>query len=345
MKTTMMGIVSAAFAIGANVCNPSHAQSVSEFFSDRQVAIVVGHEAGTGFDVYSRVIVRHMGRHIPGNPNMIVQNMPGASGIKAANWLYSVAPSDGTVMATFSQNVPLEPLFGNPSAKFDSLKFNWIGHMDKSVAICGISRGSGIDKFDDLLKREVLFGATGATGPLVKSANAVANLFGAKIKPIIGYKGSASVKNAIQRGEVHGICGLPWSTVTSFWLDELKSGNFRPILQLSGDRSEELKDVPHARELSKTEEQRSLYNIIFGIYEIGRFYLMPPGVPGDRVSAMRRAFIDMTKDERFLADARRARIDVNPQSGEVLAATLAEILSTPPDVVQRAKEVTLNQPK
>ena len=222
-----------------------------DFYKGRTVSIVIGHEVGTGFDIYGRVLARHLSRHIPGNPSMVVQNMVGASGIAAANWLYNVAPKDGTVLATFVHTVPFEPLFGNSIAKYDPAKLSWIGNMEESVGTCGVSPASGITKFDELREKEVVFGATGATGPLGKFALAVKNLLGAKIKLVYGYKGSASVKIAFQRGEVHGVCALPISTLKSFWRDELNSGRFKPIIQLSGKKKRRACGHPARRRLRR----------------------------------------------------------------------------------------------
>src|SRR5262245_51245570 len=210
------------------------ADEVADFYKGKTFTIVVGHEVGTGFDIYARTLARHVGRHIPGHPNVVVQNMNGASGLTSANWLYNIAPRDGLVMATFVQSVPFEPLYGNAAARFDPARSTWIGNLEESIGVCGVSKASGITNFDDLLTRETILAGTGATGPLGKASLAVKNLLGAKIKLVTGYQGSASVKLAMQRGEVGGICGLPMSTITSFWKDDYESGNFKPILQLSG---------------------------------------------------------------------------------------------------------------
>lgn len=316
------------------------ADAVADFYKGKSVNIVVGHEVGTGFDVYSRVLIRHMGRYIPGNPNMIVQNMLGASGVTSANWLYNVAPKDGTVMATFAQTVPLEPLFGNQSARYEASRMVWIGNMESSIAICGVTKASGIQSFDDMRKREVLMGATGATGPLVKSALAVKNLLGAQIRVIGGYKGSADVKLAMNRGEVQGICGLPWSTVKSFWKTELEAGDFKPIIQISGEKSSEIGDIPHARDFVKTERDRALSGLLFGVQELGRVYAAPPETPVERVAALRKAFMDTMADKEFLSDATKTGIDIIPMNGEVLTRMWAEFLSTPPAIVEEAKKAT-----
>jgi len=338
-RKNLIGGAIAAFIVSAPVMHAAVADEVSDFYKGKTVTIVVGHEAGTGFDIYSRVVIRHMGRHIPGNPDMLVQNMPGASGIVSANWLYNIAPKDGTVMAIFTQNVPLEPLFGNKRAKFDTAKMVWVGNMEKSVAVCGVSKAAGVKSFADLQNKETVFGATGATGPLMKSALAVKNLLGAKIRIISGYKGSASVKNAMQRGEVMGICGLPWSTVKSFWRQEVQSGDFFPILQLSGERSAELGGIAHVDDFIKNDEQRKLFNIIFGVQALGRAYVLPPDVPKARIGALRKAFMATMADAQFLADAKKTDIDIQPSPGEVVDKMWAEFTSTPQSIIARVKQV------
>jgi tripartite-type tricarboxylate transporter receptor subunit TctC len=313
------------------------AQTVGDFYKGRNVAIVVGHEVGTGFDIYARVLARHFGRHVPGNPGIVVQNMVGASGITAANWLANVAPKDGTAIATFVHTVPFEPLFGNAAAKFDPAKLTWIGNMEESVGTCGVSSASGITAFEQLLEKEVVFGATGATGPLSKFAFAVRNLIGAKIKVVHGYKGSASVKIAIQRGEVHGVCALPISTLRSFWRDELDSGRFKPIIQLSGKKSGDLAGIPHVDDFAKADDDRQLFGLIFGAQSLGRIFVSPAEVPVERAKALRQAFMATMADQQFLADAKATQIDIVPNTGEEVAAMIARYASTPKAVVERAK--------
>ena len=236
---------------------PAAADEVADFYKGKTFTIVVGHEVGTGFDVYARTLQRHLSRHIPGNPNVVVQNMPGASGINAANWLYNIAPKDGSVMATFVYTVPFEPLMGK-AARFEAAKFTWIGNMEESVGVCGVSKAAGIDRFDDMRTKETIIGGTATTGPLTKSALAVRNLLGAKMKIVSGYKGSADVKLAIGRGEVHGICGLAMSTITSFWREDYEAGNFRPIIQLSGRKQASLKDIPHVDDYARSDDDRQV---------------------------------------------------------------------------------------
>jgi tripartite-type tricarboxylate transporter receptor subunit TctC len=329
-----IGAVIAAVAWGA----PVSANEVADFYKGKTVTIVVGHQVGTGFDIYARAMAPHFTRHMPGNPNVIVQNMLGASGLAAANWMANVAPKDGTVMATFVHTVAFEPVFGNAKAQYDPAKLAWIGNMEESIGTCGVTKASGIAKFDDLLAKEAVFGATGATGPLGTFAQAVRNLIGAKLKVVYGYKGSAEVKLAMNRGEVQGICGLPLSTIKSFWADEYKSGEFRPVIQLSGKPSAELKGLPHVDSFAKTEEDKHVFGLIFGAQSLGRVYVGPPGQPETRVKALRDALMATMKDEKFLADAAKAKIDIDPMTGEEVAAMIAKLSAVPPAVVTRAKQ-------
>jgi tripartite-type tricarboxylate transporter receptor subunit TctC len=312
------------------------ADEVADFYRGKTVSLVVGHEVGTGFDVYGRVLARHLSRHIPGSPSVVVQNMVGASGMIAANWLYNVAPKDGTVVATFSPTVPTDPLLSSAAARFDPAQFSWIGSIAESASICGVSRASGLET-GDLLTRDSVFGATGTSGPFAKFTFAVKNLLGARIKVVTGYKGSADTKIAIQRGEVQGICGLPFSTVTSFWRDDYESGAFKPILQLNGQKLSALGGIAHVDDYAKTAEDRQVFGLIFGVHGLGRLYVAPPAIPQARRNALRAAFTATLKDAQLLADAAQTKIDINPGSGEEVAAFLARIFASSPAVVERAK--------
>jgi tripartite-type tricarboxylate transporter receptor subunit TctC len=317
---------------------PAVADELADFYTGKTISIVVGHEVGTGFDIYARTLARHFGRHIPGNPGVVVQNMVGASGVTAANWLNDIAAKDGTVMATFVHTVAFEPLFGNRSARFDPAKLAWIGNMEESIGLCGVSKASGIARFEELLERETIFGATGATGPLGKFALALKNLVGAKLKVIHGYKGSASVKVAMQRGEVQGICGLPLSTVKSFWRDDYESGQFKPVIRLSGNPHPELKGIPHVDDYAKGEDDRQVFGLIFGAQVLGRAFVSPPGQPPARTRALRAGLMSTMKDAQFLAEAAKAQIDIEPMTGETVEALIARFTASSPAVVERAKK-------
>ena len=329
--------LAAGAIIIANV-QPATADEIADFYKGRTLTIVVGHEVGSGFDVYARTLQRHLSRHLAGNPNVVVQNMNGASGLTAANWLFNIAPRDGTVISTFVYSVPIEALMGNPAAKFEPAKFTWIGNMEESVGVCGVSKAADIAKFDDMLTKESIFGATAAAGPFAKASLTLRNLLGVKLKLVSGYKGSADMKLAIGRGEVHGICGLPMSTITSFWREEYENGNFRPIVQLSGGRQEAVKNLPHVNEYAKSEQDRQVLELVLGTQALGRLYASPPGIPTARKEALRAALSATMKDPEFLADAAKTKIDISPMSGAAVETFIARLSSVPSVVVERAKQ-------
>lgn len=327
----------AAAAVAASTALPAAADPVAEFYKGRTLTVLVGQEPGTGFDIYGRTLARHLGRLIPGNPSVVVQNMPGASGVNSFNWLGNIAPRDGTVMGTSSQNVVVEALFGNTAAKYDVTRFNWIGNMEESAAVCGFTPDAGVAGVDDLLAREVVVGATGPTGPIGQSARALNAIVGTRLKIIYGYKGTASIKQAMQSREVKGICGLPWSTIKSFWKDMLDDGSFRPVIQLSARRQAELGAIAHIDDHVRTDEARQLVELIYGQLVLGRIFAMPPGVPAERVAALRAAFMATTKDAELAADMEKAGFEVSPVSGEDIDALIKRVYAAPKEAIDRAR--------
>jgi tripartite-type tricarboxylate transporter receptor subunit TctC len=316
---------------------PAAADAVADFYKGKTVTIAVAHEVGTGFDLYARVLQRHLRRHIPGNPGVVVQNMIGAGGIAAANWLYNVAPKDGTALSTFEYSVPFEPLMGSTAARYEPAKFTWIGNMEEGVAICGVAKASGIARFDDMRTNETIFGGAASNGALVRSALAVRNLLGVKMKVVPGYKGSASVKLAITRGEVQGVCSLLMSTITSGWREDYESGNFYPVLQLSG-RARIGADIPHVDDFAKTEEDQQVFGLIFGVQALGKPYAGPPGMPGDRRDALRAALSATMADAEFIAEASKAQMDIAPMTGQEVEAFIARVSAASPAVIERVKQ-------
>jgi tripartite-type tricarboxylate transporter receptor subunit TctC len=331
--------VLAALALALCV-QPASAQDAERFYAGRKLSVVIGHEVGTGFDLYGRALARHIGRFIPGNPNPVPENMIGVAGFAAANWLYNVAAKDGSVMAIFAHTAPFEPLLGKGTGRFDASKFNWIGNMDTVVGVCGVWDHAGIAKFDDLFTKEMLFGAGGAGsgGPLTQFPTALRRLLGVKIKLIQGYKGSAEIRLAMARGELQGVCGIPISTLKTEWKDDFNAGRFKVILQLGRDRHPDLGGIPHVYDYTKTAEDRQVFDLIFGLQAIGRPFAAPPDVPADRVRALRAAFMAMTKDAGFLAEAAKVSLDVSPSPGEDVQAFVTRMYASPKPVVERARD-------
>ena len=328
----------------------TRADEVADFYQGKSLTLLVGHEAGTGFDVYGRMLARHIGRHIPGRPNVVVQNMAGAGGVTAANWVANIAPRDGSLIATVVHIVMLdqqlftggEPLAGarptgQPRTQFDPNRFNWIGNIEQSVATCGVSRASGVQKFDELLTRETVFGGSAVGGALSLGTYALKNLLGARLKIVQGYKGSADLKLAFVRGEIEGICGLPISTLKTNWRDVVESGLYRPVIQLNHDPHPMLAGLPHLYDYAKSEEDRQVFDLLFGSAVLGRIYMTPPEVPPARVAALRAAFMATMQDAGFLAAAEAGQLEVSPASGEVVAEQLARYTSVSPAVAERAR--------
>jgi tripartite-type tricarboxylate transporter receptor subunit TctC len=335
LKVAWAAALAFAFSVQAGV-----AQDVERFYAGRKLPVVIGHEVGTGFDLYGRVLVRHMGRFIPGNPNLVPENMIGVAGLAAANWLYNVAAKDGSVIAHFAHTAPFEPLLGKGAGRFDAAKFTWVGNMDAVAGVCGVWDHAGVAKFDDLFTREVIVGAGGAgtSGPLTQFPTALRRLLGVKLKLIQGYKGSAEIRLALARGELQGVCGIPVSTLKTEWKDDWGTGRFKIILQLGRERHPALGDVPHVYDYTKTAEDRQVFDLIFGLQAMGRPFAAPPGVPAERVAALRQAFMAMTKDDRFQAEASKLSLDVSPTTGEAVQEFVTRIYASPKAVVERAKD-------
>ncbi|MFN4281720.1 MAG: Bug family tripartite tricarboxylate transporter substrate binding protein [Alphaproteobacteria bacterium] len=340
MSTHARGVAAILSAI-AGLAFPAvaAADAVADFYKGKSVSFIVGHEAGTGYDSYARALGRHMGRHIGGNPGFVVQNMPGASGLNAANWLYNVAAKDGSVIATMANTAPFEPLLGRGAAQFDPVKFGWIGNMDENVGICGVWHTTGITSFDQLLQSDLKFGATTATSPFSQSINALRNILGAKFSGVEGYSGANAVKLALARGEVFGACGISLSSLQTQWKDDLDAKRFVPLAHFAVNPRPDLVGVKHIYDYAKTDEQRQLFDLIFGRHMLGRPVLAPPNLPEERKAALRKAFLATMKDAAFLADAEKMKLDIGPTSGEEIERFIARFFDTPRDVVEKANRV------
>jgi tripartite-type tricarboxylate transporter receptor subunit TctC len=320
----------------AAIAQPTNTDAVADFYRGKTLTIVVGHEAGTGYDFFARTLARYIGRHLPGNLNAVVQNMQGAGGLKAANWLYNVAPKDGTTVSVFAPEAAFKPLFGDPAALFDSVKFGWIGNMDESIGTCAVSEQSGIASLDHLLKRDALFGATGTAAPTSQMTYGLINFVGARIKVVQGYKGTADVRIALTRGEIDGACGPSVSTLKTQWKDEMASGRIRPIVQFGIKKSPDLPGVPGIYDYAKSAADREVFDIAFGTHALGRPLLAPPDVAPDRVRALRVAFDKTMQDPDYLADIGKLGLATITSSGEEAEALVRRFFGYPKSVIENA---------
>ncbi len=335
-------IVRAALAAVAvlGLCAPAAAQSGADFYRGKTIRFLVGYGAGTGYDVYMRVVQRHMGKHLPGKPTVIPENMPGAGGLVMTNYLYNVAARDGTVIGMPSRDLVTEPLHGNEAAKFDALKFNWIGSVSSDVALCLGWRASGANTLQDAMTREIKLGGNGpqtGSGVMPRMLNA---LIGTKFKTYNGYPDSAAVGMAMEQGEVEGYCGFTLGSVRSARPQWLEKNLVSIMMQMAPVSHPDLKTTPNPQDLLKDEDARQAYLLVWGAGGMGRPIAAPPGVPADRVAALRRAFQDVLADPAFLEDVKTSRIDVDgPTDGAAVEALIRQLYATPRRVVDRVTEL------
>ncbi len=277
-------------------------QPVADFYKDKRLRIIVSSTPGGGYDTYARLLARHIVDHIPGRPTAIVQNMPGGGGVVATNYLYNVAPKDGTVFANIQRTVPFLPLFGHKGPKFDPVKLNWLGSLNNEVTVCIARKDAPVKNYQDLLKTEMIVGGSGPNDTETVPA-LVNNLLGAKFKIVAGYPSSTAVELAMQRKEVHGLCSSFGSTKAS---NPNWKNDYNLIIQSSTEKHPDLPDVPLAMELAKNPADRQIMELNDARLVIGRPFVLPPDIPADRLSALRKAFMDMTKDKKFMSDADQA---------------------------------------
>jgi tripartite-type tricarboxylate transporter receptor subunit TctC len=321
---------------------PASAQ-VERFYKGRSVDMIIGYSVGGGYDTYARVIARHMGKHIPGNPTIVPKNMPGAGSLKAANFIYNAAPKDGGVIGTFARGLPMEPLLGGEGTQFEADKFTWIGSANNEISVCASWHTSPIKTWNDLLKQELIVGGTGSGADTDTFPIVLKNVLDAKIKLITGYPGGNDVALAMERGEVNGRCGWSWSSLSSRHGHWFRENKIHVFVQLALQKHPEIPaTVPLVMDLATTEEQRQILQLIFARQVMGRPYAAPPGIPRDRALALRVAFDATMKDPDFLAEATKADLEITPVTGQDIEKLLHDIYRTPKDVVAKAAKAIVH---
>ena len=326
-----MGRILRLLSVASIACvaaTPGRAQSVEQFYANRVISLYIGFSVGGGYDIYGRLVARHIGKHIPGNPTVVPTNMEGAGSLKLMNWLYDGAPRDGSA---------IEPLVGiQEFARFDATTFTWIGSVNDEVSVCVAWKSTGITEFSELYERELIVGGTGQGAEDVFS-KLISGVLGVRLRLITGYAGGNEVNYAMERGEVDGRCGWSWSSIKSTrqqWLDD---GSIKILLQVALRKHPDLPDIPLIMDLADNEEKRQILRLVLGRGVLGRPFLAPPGVPADRAAALQHAFDAMVRDPEFLADAERLRLEIMPISGSELQRLMTEIYATPPDIVAKAR--------
>jgi tripartite-type tricarboxylate transporter receptor subunit TctC len=315
----------------------AQAQSLDAFFTAQPFTIVVGYPPGAGYDMYARLIARHLGQHLPGTPKVIVQNMPGAGSLTAANYLYNIAKQDGSVIGTFSRGITMLPIIDSTGVRYETLKFNWVGSPSGEVSLAIAWHDSGISKFEDLRTR----GMTAATSGPGSDGNiygrVLNTILGTKIKTVMGYQGSAQSMLAIERKEVDGATSVSYAAIKTAQRDWLVNKKVNLLVQHALKPNPELKGVPIILDFAQSEDDRRVLEIVFARQSIGYPYTAPPNVPADRLAAIRKAFQATLQDPEFLAATAKANLLVDGVTGEQVQTLLQNLYSMPPAIMERAK--------
>ena len=332
------GLLAGLAAGGLGGAAPAAAQTPEAFYKGRQLSMIVGNAAGGGYDVYARHVARHIVRFLPGEPTFIVQNMPGAGGFQATNYLYNVAPRDGSVTGLLQRGVPLAPLLETRSVNmnFDARKFNWIGSVNADTGLIIVWHTARHRTMEDLFNHELVIGSSSPTIELIPLF--LNNLMGAKLRIVQGYKSGNEVLHAMERGEVEGRVTGGWTGARMIVDRWRKENKVRFLAVLSPKENPEFPDVPLLRTFAKNQTQEQIIDLLLAAQLWGRPFAMPPGVPAERVGAMRKAFDAMTKDDAFLKEAAKMDLDIDVLSGLDMHQMLDKLYALPPAVVETARK-------
>jgi len=316
----------------------ARAEDVAEFYKGRQISWILSADAGGGYAAYARALAPYLADHIPGRPNIVIQHLPGGGGLRAMNYLYAVAPRDGATIGLVHSSVPFAPLYDIRGAKFDPRPMGWIGSIATSRGVCVAWHTAQIATWQDLLDKEFIVGGSGA-GSQMETIPALLNrLFGTRIKVISGYRGGNAIYLAMERGEVQGRCGGLVSSINATRPDWFTAGKVTVPIQVALSRNPQFPDVPAIVELARDERTRQVLQLVLAPEDMDRPILAPPGVPPERLAALRAAFHAAMNDPGFIAEAKRQRLDIEEVTGEQVAAIIARTFALPAEVVKAASE-------
>jgi len=335
-------ILSVAFSVVV-AATPTAAQP--DFYAGKSIQLLIGFSAGGGYDIYARTLARHMGRHLPGNPRLVPQNMPGAGSLKAVNYLYNVAPKDGTAIAGFAPGVVVEPLLGrSEGTQFEAPRFAWLGSISQEVSVCAFVKAAGIRSWRDMQTKSYVIGASGGGAESDVFPNVLRKLFNLPLKIVTGYPGGSEIILAMERHEVDGRCGWSWTSLLSRSKALLDTNAIDLTLQIGLKKDKALPDVPLIMELTNDPLKQAALKLIVSRQSIARPFAAPPGVPEARVQVLRQALDATMKDPEFLLEAKNLNLDVAPVSGVEVEALLKEIYASPREVVKLATELVREAP-
>jgi tripartite-type tricarboxylate transporter receptor subunit TctC len=321
----------------AGASAPAAADPVADFYRGRTVSISVGFGPGGGYDLTARTLARHYGRFIPGEPNVIVRNAPGAAGLVLANALYNLAPRDGTEIGTFNRTIPLDPMLDGSKSQFDAQKFTWIGSTSNEVSTCVVWHTAPAQTIQQAMEKEVVVAGTGPAADAVMYPRIMNDILGTKFRIVSGYQGAADSIMAMERGEAQSFCAWTWGSILATHPDWVRTGTIRVLVQLGLRKHPEHPDVPLVLDLAKTDKDRQALEMMMSPLLFARPFAAPPDIPADRKMALRKAFDATVRDQRFLADAEKQGLEIDLVTGNEIESVLARLYATPKDVVERVK--------
>ncbi len=331
-------LVVATALLGLSVSKPARGAGVEEFYKGKTLSLVIGYSVGGGYDLYGRLLARHMGKYIPGRPTIVPQNLTGAGSLRAATYLYSAAPKDGTVFGTFGRTIATTPLLMPAAAQFEATKLTWLGSITNEVSLCVTWHTSAVKSWKDSLEKQIAMGGEGTGADPDVYTLLYKNIFGAKWRLVTGYPGTTDTVLAMERGEIDGLCGLSWSTLRSRHLQLLNDKKINIIIQAGLKKEAELPQVPLALDLANNAEQMQILKLFLITQEMARPFAAPPEIPPERRVALIEAFERTMRDAEFLAEAQKLNMDVKPLSAREMEALLAELYATPKQVVEKAAQ-------
>jgi tripartite-type tricarboxylate transporter receptor subunit TctC len=339
MKAAVLRLIAAAIVLVA-FTGPGQPQKAEDFYKGRQLQLIVGYEAGNDYDIGARMLAKHLSKRLPGQPSIVVQNMPQAAALAAANYMYIRAARDGTVIGSISRNLPSQAAMGLPHIDADPRRFNWLGATSFPGRICVASDKAPVKTAADIFDKELIIGSVGVGSSTSIVPTVLNRVLGTKFKLIEGYRGAQDIVLAIERGEVQGAC----ASMGQFRSHErlFKDGRLVPLFRAEQSAIAELPDLPSIYDYATTNEQKQMMRFVFSSTEFGRPYLLPPDVPKDRVEFMRRAFADAVGSPDLIAEAQRIKLDMTYRAPDHLERLVAQLYATPPDVIEAVKKISPN---
>jgi tripartite-type tricarboxylate transporter receptor subunit TctC len=329
----------AAVGLAASLAAPLPSAMAADF-SGKTIEVLIGFGPGGGHDAYGRALAQFYGKHLPGKPNVVVRNMPGAGSLTVLNHIASVAPNNGLTIGTFDPQLLIAPLLGDPNARFDITKLGWIGSIVDATNVCLTWTQSGITTWDDLMSdKPISFGSTGPAAALYQHTAILKNMFGSKVQMVSGYKGTAEVRLAMERGEITGNCGDNWASLKGTGADLITEKKISIPVQFATSKHPELPDVPLILDQAKTEDDKAALRVLLGAQATGRPYAIAPNTPADIVTALRDGFDQTMSDPEFIQFAAKMRLDLQPVKGAEMEKLISSIYRTSPSAVERAKSV------